>query len=153
MSPNASLSNGTAYANAAMEYQPDHILQAKPMGDVSVIIGSEPYPAQSNFTLPMYSNELGQMPVYGQFGSVATPLNISRGDLPDNSDGLYAPPAHIFYEDTGSGSQAPVSPEMNGFNAQSSGPGGGLLMGAPEIWQMMGIDNVDMWLSSANPLE
>ena len=129
------------------------------MGDVSTAIGSEPYPTQSHFTLPMYSNELGQIPVYGQFGSVGAPLNIPRGDLPDNSGRLYAPPPHIFYGDTGSGSQS-VSPEMNGFNAQSSGPGGGLLQserrmgaGAAEFWQMMGIDNVDMWLTSANPLE
>lgn len=128
-------------------------------GGVSAAIGNEPYPAQSNFTLPMYSNELGQIPVYTQFGSVGAPLNIPRGGLPDNSNQLYAPSANIFYGDTGSGSQASVSPEMNGFkefNAQS--PGGGLLqnerkMGAAEIWQMMGIDDVDMWLTSANPLE
>jgi hypothetical protein len=141
-----------------MAYQPDYIFQGKPVGSVSGTIASEPYPAQSNFALPMYSNELGQIPVYAQFGSVGAPLT-PRGDLHDNSDRLYAPSANIFYGDTGSGSQASVSPEMNvfkEFNAQS--PGCGLLqterkMGAAEIWQMMGIDNVDMWLNSTNPLE
>ena len=142
-----------------MAYQPDYILQAKPVGSVGATMGNEPYLAQSNFALPMYSNELGQIPVYPQFGSVGAPLNTPRGDLHDHSDKLYVPSANIFYEDPGSGIQTSVSPEMNvfkEFNAQS--PGCGLLqterkMGAAEIWQMMGIDNVDMWLNSTNPLE
>ena len=156
-SPAPSSSNGAAYPNPTMAYQQDSILPIPVDGGAT--IRSEPFPTQSHFSLPMYSNELGQMPVYGQIGSVGAPLKgqLSRGDLPDNSDRLYAPSTNIFYENIGSSSQAPsVSPEISGFNAQSlaSGwPQNERRMGAGEIWQMMGMDDVDMWLTSTNLME
>jgi len=166
-SPNVSALNSTTYpdVNGTTAYQSEYVLQAnltEPMpvtGGASTAMGSESYHPQANFTLPVYSNELGQIPVFGQFGSVGAPLNeqLRAGDLPSQSDRLFTQSANTFYGNAGSAYQAPASSGMNEyreFGAQSSG--GGWPQGEQkmsEIWQMMGMDDVDMWLASTNVLE
>lgn len=147
--------------NGTMAYQKEYVLQAESMpvnGGASTAMGSESYTPQANFTLPVYSNELGQIPVFGQFGSVGAPLNqqLPGGNLP-NHNRLFTQPANTFYGDAGSTYPASVSPGMNEFRefgGQSSG--GGWPQGEQkmsDIWQMMGMDDVDMWLASTNVLE
>jgi hypothetical protein len=157
-SPNAL--NSTAYpdVDGTTTYQGEYALQAnltEPAlvnGSAGTAMGSESYPGP----LPVYSNELGQTPVFGQFGSVGAPLNgqLPAGDLPNQSDRLFTQSANTFYGDAGSAYQASVSSGINEFRefgTQSSG--GGWPQGEQKMWQMMGMDDMDKWLASTNVFE
>ena len=165
---------GVSYPNGLMEYQQEY---PSPTGGhvestifTNMRVNGEPITSQSSFVLPRYSNELGKMPVYGHFGGdelvKSEPLS-TPGTALGGAPLLVPGPGHSSTVGVGiEGYRDQCQPSV--FQNQDPGylgtrpvPGQGVESGwqtqdinqIAKMWQMMDMDNMEMWITSANEFE